>query len=135
MDAFPPEIRSTDGERPTGMICPDCGGSLVVRAIADDVRDGDGLVFTCRVGHVFGLEDLLRGKEAHIERSMWSAVFAYEELVAILRNLESRDGPETDGIDGEERRRRLESAEQIAAGLRALIQRDEAIRLKRSGDD
>jgi hypothetical protein len=135
MDAFPADIRSNDGEVPTGMICPDCSGNLVVRAIGDDVRDRARLVFKCRVGHSYGLEELLTGKEAHIERSMWAAVFAYEELVALLRDLARRDGLDTDAVDDEQRRRRMERAEQIAKGLRALIDRDESIRLKNSPDD
>src|SRR5688572_30172160 len=129
MDAFPADIRSGDGEQRTGMICPDCSGSLVVRAIGDDVRDHARLVFKCRVGHAYGLEDLLVGKEEHIERTIWAAVFAYEEIAAILRDVARRDGRDTDGIDDAQTQRRIERAEQIARGLRGLIDRDESIRV------
>jgi len=135
MDAFPADIRSGDGEQRTGMICPDCSGNLVVRSIGDDVRDRARLLFRCRVGHVYGLEDLLVGKEDHLERTMWAAVFAYEELAAILRDLARRDGSDTDGIDDGQSRRRIERAEQIAEGLRGLLHRDESIRLKNATND
>jgi hypothetical protein len=135
MDAFPPGIRTSDDEVMTGMICPDCSGNLVVQAIGDDLRDRARLVFKCRVGHSYGLQELLIGKETHIERSMWAAVFAYEELAALLRNLAWRGGPDTDTIEDEQFRRRIERAEQIAEGLRALMQRDEVIRLKNPADD
>ena len=135
MDAFRADIRSSDGEVPTGMICPDCSGNLVVRAVGDDIRDRSRLVFQCRVGHAYGLEELLIGKEAHIERSMWRAVFAYEELVALLRDVLSHDAAADHAIDDEQFRRRIERAEQIAGGLRALINRDETIRLARSPEN
>lgn len=135
MDAFPSSIRAHDGELPTGMICPDCSGNLVVRAIGNDVGDRTRLVFKCRVGHAYGLEELLVGKEAHIEASMWVAVFAYEEFAAILRNLLSRDGPDADVIDDDQYRRRIEHAERTAKALRALIDGDESIRLKSSAGD
>jgi two-component system, chemotaxis family, protein-glutamate methylesterase/glutaminase len=135
MDAFPADIRSGDGEQRTGMICPDCSGSLVVRAIGDDVRDRARLVFKCRVGHAYGLGDLLVGKEEHIERTMWAAVFAYEEIAAILRDAARRDGRDADGIDDAHAQRRIERAEQIARGLRDLIDRDESIRLKNAADE
>jgi hypothetical protein len=135
VDAFPADIRSNDGEQRTSMICPDCSGSLVVRAIGDDVRDRARLLFRCRVGHVYGLEDLLVGKEEHLERTMWAAVFTYEELAAILRDLARRDGPDSDRIDDEQARRRIERAEQIAEGLRGLLHRDESIRLRTPAND
>jgi len=135
MDAFRADIRSSDGEVPTGLICPDCSGNLVVRAVGDDISDYSRLVFKCRVGHAYGLEELLIGKEVHIERSMWVAVFAYEELVALLRDVLSRNTADNHGIDDEQYRRRIERAQQIAAGLRALIDRDEAIRLTSSPEN
>ena len=129
MRAFPADIRSNDGDAPSGIVCPDCNGNIVVGAIEDGAADRRRLVFKCRVGHVYGLEELLIGKEAHIERTMWSALFAYEELAAILRDLGQRGGPDTDAVDDDERRSRIERADGIAAALRALIDRDESIRL------
>lgn len=135
MDAFPADIRGSDGEVHTGMICPDCSGNLVVRAIGDDVTDRGRLVFKCRVGHIYGLDELLVGKEAHIERSMWAAVFAYEELAALLRDLAGREVGGSDAVHDDQRRRRLERADEIAQHLRGLIDRDESIRLKQPSTD
>jgi len=62
MEPFPPELRPSDGEQRSGLICPDCGGSISVRA------QGRGLlIFECRVGHLYTTEEMLIGKEAHIE--------------------------------------------------------------------
>jgi hypothetical protein len=66
---------------------------------------------------------------------MWAAVFAYEELAAILRDLARRDGPDSDRIDDEQAQRRIERAEQIAEGLRGLLHRDESIRLRTPAKD
>ncbi len=62
------------------MICPGCGGALVVRA------EGDGayLHFRCRVGHGFGLGGLVELKEPRLEDALWTAVMAFEELAGLL---------------------------------------------------
>jgi hypothetical protein len=47
----------------------------------------------------------------------------------------SHDAAADHAIDDEQFRRRIERAEQIAGGLRALINRDETIRLARSPEN
>ncbi len=73
------------GPRPalTGVACPDCGGSLTVRA------EGDGgyLSFRCRIGHAFALESLLAAKEEAVERCLWVAVTRLEELRTLGQDL------------------------------------------------
>jgi two-component system, chemotaxis family, protein-glutamate methylesterase/glutaminase len=125
MDAFPADITPADGKQPTSLICPDCGGSITVRAV-DRL-----LAFECRVGHVYSLEDMLVGKEAHIEAVMWSAVHAYAEMAAFLRTLGDRDGSRRLVPDAE-RLRRFEQAEAHATSLRQMLESDRRLALPES---
>jgi len=118
----------------TRIICPDCGGSILVRAVGEDQSDSSRLVFQCRVGHTYALDELLIGKEQHIERAMWAAVYAYEELAGILRTICWRDGRDASVIPDEQYRERTSRADELAGALRALIQRDDAIKLKSPPD-
>jgi hypothetical protein len=75
----------------------------------------------------------LIGKEAEIERSMWMAVYAYEELVSIVQNLSTRNGP--DRLPDDHYRDRIERAEKTARSLRMLIDQDRALRLREPPGD
>jgi two-component system, chemotaxis family, protein-glutamate methylesterase/glutaminase len=122
MDAFPPDIAPADGKQPTSLICPDCGGSITVRAL-------NGIVaFECRVGHLYSLEDMIIGKEAHIEHVMWSAVHAYSEMAAFLRNIGDHNGSRSLVPDAD-RVRRLEQAEAHARRLREIVESDRRLTL------
>ena len=70
MDEFPRDISPVDGQATTTIICSDCGGNITVRAVGEDVSDSSRLVFQCRVGHAYALDELLSGKEQHVERLM-----------------------------------------------------------------
>ena len=130
MDEFPRDIRPSDGQRPTTIICPDCGGNILVRAIGEDVSDNARLMFQCRVGHAYALDELLIGKEHNIERAMWAALYAYEELGGILRTIGWHNGRDTDAIPDPQYHERTLRADEIAAAVRALIERDAVIKMK-----
>ena len=134
MEEFSRDLQPGDGQTRTGMICPDCGGNITVHAVGDDISDGNRLVFQCRVGHRYALDELLIGKEEHIERVMWAAVYAYEELAGILRTMSTRDGGGSNAASDEQCRVRTARAEDIATALRALIQRDDVVKLKPQPD-
>jgi len=83
MYALPPDILEARDTRVTGVTCPECAGSLEVR------REGRGsLRFLCRVKHTFSIEALLTGKEEKIENDLWAVARAFEELAAVLEDLE-----------------------------------------------
>jgi two-component system chemotaxis response regulator CheB len=101
----------------TGLVCPDCGGNLVVTLLG-----GSHLHFACRVGHTFSLVELLDAKEQRLESALWTAVFCGEELAALLDDTLARPGVAPEMADGFARRRDL--AGQLARQLRELIARD-----------
>ena len=122
MNAFPPHITPADGQQPTSLICRDCGGSIAVRVI------GGFVAFECRVGHRYSLEDMVAGKEDHIEEAMWAAVHAYAEMAAFLRSVGDRNGSRAPVADAD-RVRRLEQAETLAKSLRQIVESDRRLTL------
>lgn len=121
MDAFPRDISPSDGERHTGLVCPDCGGALVVRA--EPPRNH--LVFRCRVGHVYAPEDMLILKEERLEACLWTAVYAAEELAAFLEDIDNRIPSLEDG-DRRARTARLQANAQV---VRNVIANDRSVKL------
>jgi hypothetical protein len=77
------------------------------------------LLFECRIGHAFSSEELIGDKEKRVERLLWSAVEALEELSALLRDL---------GSDGDRARAAL--AEAVA--VRRIIEETVPARLEGS---
>lgn len=104
----------------TDLGCPDCRGVLAVR---EEGHQGH-LAFTCRVGHAFSGESLLKVKEEQVEDAMWSTIELFEELVLLHRELAAR--AEVNGVQHLARafRQRIKRAEANMASLRAVIAKD-----------
>jgi two-component system, chemotaxis family, protein-glutamate methylesterase/glutaminase len=73
----------------TGLACPDCGGSLTART---EGQSGY-MHFRCRIGHAYSIESLLAAKEDGLERCLWVAVTALEELLALGHDLQQLRAP------------------------------------------
>jgi hypothetical protein len=119
MFALPPTLRQGAGPQVSGLACPDCCGVLTV---AIEGRKGH-LNFVCRVGHVYALPDLLLAKEQVLEERLWSALTATEELIALLRDLETSADECWPG--GEEQcRDRRGALEAYAETLRRVVEKE-----------
>lgn len=118
--------RATADLAATGLTCPDCGGSLSVRA-----EGASGyLYFRCRIGHVFALDSLVAAKEDGVERCLWVAVTALEELLALGRDLQRPEGafdPAHDPADLADRLTRLQAD---AETVRRVVERNRALALR-----
>jgi two-component system, chemotaxis family, protein-glutamate methylesterase/glutaminase len=125
MHAIPPNLSSGAGDQHTGLICPDCNGSISARA--QGVRGH--VVFSCRVGHAYGVEDFITGKEEQLEACLWRAVYAYEELSALLSDLDAHYS-EHQGKPVARYQDRIAAAGNQARVLRNIIQHDQPIRLQ-----
>ncbi len=125
MFAIPPGLDPAAGDQLTGIGCPECPGALEVR------REGERgyLVFTCRIGHAYSTHDLLAGKEKAAEDRLWATVLAFEEMAAILGDLEahalSQGAPEASRPYRERRAR----AQAQAETFRRLAEENRPIRL------
>ena len=127
MEAFPRDISPSAGERHTGLVCPDCGGALAVRAEPPSNR----LIFRCRVGHVYAAADMLVLKEERLEECLWTAVYASEELAAFLEDLTNRVPSLEDG----ERRARIARLRANAQIVRNVITNDRPVKLDRAASE
>ena len=65
------------------------------------------------------------GKEAALEVRLWEAVYAFEEMAALLPDLDRLHL--TDGLDPAASRRRAAQASEHAARLRAIVQADRPV--------
>jgi len=122
MRALPPDLTGDAVERFTGLICPDCGGNLVVVVLGEPHETL--LHFRCRVGHAFSLIELLAAKEEQLEAKLWAAVFAFDELGALLDDLIPRLSRPSDARLADVFRRRGEQGQAAAGRLRHIIHDD-----------
>src|SRR5262245_41637123 len=110
-DSFP-----TDSEELfTGVSCPDCSGTLTLRT------HGRLVTFVCRIGHMYSAVELLATKEEILERRLWIAFSALDELALLLEDFR-RQGLEP--ADSDPQRRRSAMAREQAVKLRAIIEMD-----------
>jgi two-component system chemotaxis response regulator CheB len=104
----------------TDLGCSDCRGVLAVR------EDGDKghLSFTCRVGHAFSGESLLKCKEEQLEDALWAAVEVYEEIVLLHREMSNR--ARAGGVIGVAKayERRAKRGASLMSRLRQIISSD-----------
>jgi hypothetical protein len=106
---------SEEGEQCAGIVCPDCSGAVSVRI--EGARRT--MFFQCRVGHTFGLVDLLASKEQIIEARLWRALYALEEYADLLDDL----GPANAELPRRELiQRRNAMARQHARALRGVLE-------------
>jgi two-component system chemotaxis response regulator CheB len=77
------EMNETYGP-PTGLTCPDCGGSLW------DASQGALVRFRCHVGHQFSQDALDSSQHDIVENALWSAVRALEEHAAMKQRMAER---------------------------------------------
>ena len=116
MNALPEPLPTPGKSVFTGLVCPECSGNLVIRA------EQRLITFACRVGHLYGLSELLAAKEGQLETALWRAVFAFEELTALLSDLNRKGLTERFGAEGF--RARADLAREQSIRLRALIESD-----------
>jgi two-component system, chemotaxis family, protein-glutamate methylesterase/glutaminase len=62
---------------PSPFTCPDCGGTLW------EIKDGELVRYQCHVGHGFNSDSLRAGMDGKLEETLWSAVRAIEESIAL----------------------------------------------------
>ena len=61
----------------------------MVLGVRAEGRDGF-LAFVCRILHTYNVAELLEAKEDELEKRLWAAVVALEEMVALLDDLAAR---------------------------------------------
>ena len=100
---------------PSPFTCPDCGGTL------RELKEGKFVRYRCHVGHGFSGESLAAAQENKLEETLWSALRAIEESIALRRRLLERGRTShlatiTHGVT-----RDIGDLEQRATALRELL--------------
>jgi len=107
-----------DGEV-TGLTCPDCHGSIWLRAGPSDVT------FTCRVGHSYSPESFFEIQAGNVENALWAGVRSLEEQAALAEVMANR----AEKMEDTAARDRFMGRRQLAAAdadllRKLLLQRD-----------
>lgn len=97
---------------PSGLICPDCGGSLY------QLNERKLLRFRCRVGHAFSGNSLLAHQYEAQEEALWAAIRSLEERGELMQQM---------AANAREHNRRI-SAERFAVQAQDARQRADFIR-------
>ena len=109
------------GSEPSGVTCPDCGGSLFE-------RPGERpLHFRCRTGHAYSPESLFSRQFQSLEGSLWAALRALEENASLSRRLEKRSRQRGDEFTTRRYEKRAQEAENHAKALRKILVEDPKI--------
>jgi two-component system chemotaxis response regulator CheB len=125
MFALPPGFEASADEQVTGLGCPDCPGALSVR-----VEGARGhLHFRCRIGHAYSLEELLLAKEREIEDRLFAVIVVFEEMAALLGDLDAAAGSQSWADLGPAFRDRAARARTLASRVRDIAEGDRPTRL------
>lgn len=77
-------LASADLGQTSAFTCPECHGTLW------QIDDDRALRYRCRVGHAYSEETMLQAQGHSVESSLWAALRALEERVALLSKLSER---------------------------------------------
>jgi two-component system, chemotaxis family, protein-glutamate methylesterase/glutaminase len=97
---------------PSPFTCPECNGSLW------EIRDGQAVRYTCRVGHSYTEDAMVVEQGSAVEAALWAALEALEERAEFLRRVARRHGDERPRL-----RDRFNSAAEDALQRAELIRR------------
>jgi two-component system chemotaxis response regulator CheB len=67
--------------QPSGLTCPDCGGSLW------ELKDQKPLRYRCHTGHAFSAQSLQYAQGESAEHALWSSVRSLQEREMLLRRM------------------------------------------------
>ena len=106
--------------QPTGLTCPDCGGSLFELVDAKPVR------YRCHIGHAYSSGTLEQAQDEAAEQALRSGVRALQEKEMLLRRLAAVSRSSGQVAEAEVGERRAEQFRQHALTLTRLIENAES---------
>lgn len=114
----PVDLEQRDLERlladaPSGLGCPECGGSLW------QVNSGGVNRYQCHVGHAFVAESLLKSQGEAIEQHLWIGLRLLREQVIVARQL---------AAEARLQKRSNQEIEQIEAQAQEALRQAELVR-------
>ncbi|MCP6763045.1 MAG: chemotaxis protein CheB [Fischerella sp. CENA71] len=101
--------------KPSGFVCPECGGSLW------ELQEGDLLRFRCRTGHAFSAETLLAEQSDALEDALWIAMRALKEKSSLARRMAARLSDRNHILSAERLQQEAQDCDQRAAVIREVL--------------
>jgi len=83
-DLYEAVASSAEKQAPSGIACPECGGALWER------NDNNVVQYTCYLGHMYSLENMIEAQRESLEAALWSAIRTLEERGALLHRMAHR---------------------------------------------
>ncbi len=102
--------------KPSGLICPECGGALW------DVKDSRPPRLRCHTGHAFSLQSLQATQAEATEQALWSGLRALQEKERLLRRIVELDRSAGDDAHAERCTAEAEVIRHQAELLRRLVE-------------
>lgn len=112
LDPSPAEPNSA---KPSGFVCPECGGTLW------ELPAGDLLQFRCHTGHTFSPDTLLAQQSDNLDTALWTALRALEEQSTLARRMAKRAKGRNYQIRTHKYMTKAQEAEQSTAQIRELL--------------
>src|SRR5262249_6571735 len=101
---------------PSGLTCPDCGGSLFELDGASPVR------FRCHTGHAYSVQRLEGAQDGNTEQALRSGVGALQEKEMLLRRLAAVSRSTGQIAEAEVGEKRAEEFQRHVTALTRLIE-------------
>jgi two-component system chemotaxis response regulator CheB len=76
--------KGVEGGSPFPVSCPECQGPLF------ELKEHEGKLFHCRVGHAFSSESLHEAHDEALERAIWTTIRMLGEKIILHRTLEQK---------------------------------------------
>lgn len=100
---------------PSGLICPDCGGSL------QQLHQRNLLQFRCRVGHAWSAQSLEVGQAKAQEEALWAAIRSLEERADLMSKMAASARDRKSNRSAERYEAQVQEAEQRADLIRQAL--------------
>ena len=101
---------------PSGLSCPECGGSLF------NISEGGLVRFRCRVGHAWSPDSLAAQQSTALESALWMAMRSLEERAALTDDMASRAMERGHSMTAQGFQRERDEARSAALLVRDLIE-------------
>jgi two-component system, chemotaxis family, protein-glutamate methylesterase/glutaminase len=110
------EIMTSQGDAPSAISCPECGGPLWARG-------HNGTHLRCLVGHSYHLNSLLEGTDDSLDRTLWAAIRQFEQRAHITHMMSVRESEQGRAKRASLYESRAEESRLHARRLRELMRR------------
>jgi two-component system chemotaxis response regulator CheB len=101
--------------KPSGFVCPECGGSLW------ELQQGDLLRFRCRTGHAYSAETLLAEQSDALEDALWIAMRALQEKSSLGHRMAKRMRDRNQILSAERLEQEARDCDERAAVIREVL--------------